>query len=95
MQVEVGRPFHYPTDNGSAASALKRLAGFRGQVKGELIPLVVFGGQEVVDLAVGAKDVMSCFSDKADRLDGLEPSITDYGRDTLLARVSARYTVMH
>ncbi|KAK3853608.1 hypothetical protein Pcinc_039861 [Petrolisthes cinctipes] len=84
--VEAGRPFHHPTDNGSAASALKRLAGFRGQVKGELIPLVVYGGQEAVELAVGAKDVMSCFSDKADRLDGLEPAITDYGRDALLAR---------
>lgn len=64
-------------------------------MKGELIPLVVFGGQEVMELAVGAKDVMSCFSDKADRLDGLEPGITDYGRDTLLAKVSVRHTVVH
>lgn len=79
--------FRSPADNGSVASLMKDMKGYMAYDEGEPIPLCIFGGQESVERMVCAKDVMSCFSEKLDRLDGLEPAITDFGRQILLAKV--------
>ncbi|KAK8732114.1 hypothetical protein OTU49_007186 [Cherax quadricarinatus] len=84
--VDLGAVFRSPADNGSVASLMKDMKGYMAYDEGEPIPLCIFGGQESVERMVCAKDVMSCFSEKLDRLDGLEPAITDFGRQILLAK---------
>lgn len=69
------------------ALILKDLKMYMPSDEGEATPLCVFGNKRSVERMVCAKDVMSCFSEKEDRLDGLEPCVTDYGRQILLAQV--------
>lgn len=69
------------------ALILKDLKMYMPCDEGEATPLCVFGNKRSVERMVCAKDVMSCFSEKEDRLDGLEPCVTDYGRQILLAQV--------
>ncbi|XP_071535869.1 uncharacterized protein [Panulirus ornatus] len=84
--VDVGAVFRSPADNGSVASLMKDLKGYMACDEGEPVPLCIFGGHQSVERMVCAKDVMSCFSEKLDRLDGLEPAITDFGRQILIAK---------
>ncbi|XP_045620415.1 LOW QUALITY PROTEIN: uncharacterized protein [Procambarus clarkii] len=84
--VDCGAVFRSPADNGSVATLMKDLKRYMAYDEGEPIPLCIFGGQDAVEKMVSAKDVMSCFSEKLDRLDGLEPAITDFGRQILLAK---------
>ncbi|XP_042232496.1 uncharacterized protein LOC121873209 [Homarus americanus] len=84
--VDLGSVFRSPSDNGSVASLMKDLKGYMACDEGEPVPMCIFGGQQSVEKMVCAKDVMSCFSEKLDRLDGLEPSITDFGRQILLTK---------
>ncbi|XP_042889420.1 uncharacterized protein LOC122264540 isoform X2 [Penaeus japonicus] len=84
--VDLGSVFKSPTDNGNVALILKDLKAYMPCDEGEATPLCVFGNKRSVERMVCAKDVMSCFSEKEDRLDGLEPCVTDYGRQILLAQ---------
>ncbi|XP_066953009.1 uncharacterized protein [Macrobrachium rosenbergii] len=83
--VDLGSNFKCPTDNGTVATVLKNLKQYM-VFDGEPVPLCVFGTPASVERMVGAKDVMSCFSEKVDRLDGLEPCVTDFGRQILIAQ---------
>lgn len=91
--MDCGAVFRSPADNGSVATLMKDLKRYMAYDEGEPIPLCIFGGQDAVEKMVSAKDVMSCFSEKLDRLDGLEPAITDFGRQILLAKVPMKFVV--
>ncbi|XP_050692604.1 uncharacterized protein LOC126983673 [Eriocheir sinensis] len=84
--VDIGTVFKTPADNGSVASLMKVLKSYLAYDDNEPLPLCIFGEKESVERMVRAKDAMSCFSEKLDRFDGLEPCIADHGRQTLLAK---------
>lgn len=94
LQVDLGSVFKSPTDNGNVALILKDLKAYMPCDEGEATPLCVFGNKRSVERMVCAKDVMSCFSEKEDRLDGLEPCVTDYGRQILLAQVWDGFAIL-
>ncbi|KAK7079439.1 hypothetical protein SK128_017979, partial [Halocaridina rubra] len=84
--VDLGSSFKFPSDSGGVAAVLKNLKQYMATDDGESVPVCVFGSASAVEKMTGAKDVMSCFSEKVDRLDGLEPVITDFGRQILIAQ---------
>lgn len=85
--MDIGTVFKTPADNGSVASLMKVLKSYLAYDDTEPVPLCIFGEKESVERMVRAKDAMSCFSEKLDRFDGLEPCIADHGRQALLAKV--------
>ncbi|XP_063850688.1 uncharacterized protein LOC135094491 [Scylla paramamosain] len=86
VMLDLGTVFKSPTDSGSVASLMKNLKKYMVHDEGEPLSLCLFGERDSVERMVKAKDVMSCFSDKLDRLDGMEPCIADHGRQALLAK---------
>lgn len=79
--------FRSPADSGSVANLMKDLKAYMACEKGDPVPICIFGGRQNVEKMICAKDVMSCFSEKLDRLDGLEPAVADFGRQILLTQV--------
>ncbi|XP_045118184.1 LOW QUALITY PROTEIN: uncharacterized protein LOC123508500 [Portunus trituberculatus] len=86
VMVDLGTVFKSPGDSGSVATLMKNLKKYMVHDEGEPLSLCLFGEREGVELMVKAKDIMSCFSDKLDRLDGMEPCVADHGRQALLAK---------